>query len=430
MGSSVLAWLKRASTPEAMRALRHLVGFGASTGVSQVCGLISFLIVVNSLSLEDYGAYSFLLAIGAFLQTILPMGTTLVIVQDGSSGRTPIDELWSSQITIIAGVAITSAVLLAGALTVMHPLSPAEMTAMAGIFTASVATAMSPFPFLDVAKRQTQGALISAASDALGLVAVVVARALGVLSLPFLGLLLAFRQIAATGAQHGYYRAFVHALKWRPSPGTLKRLFALSWPVMLSAFLVQVPIQGGLVQVRTFLGEAEAGVFAVAAQALSACVILGLVAIRVLHPHIAGPRGWTPAFLRKLAGFLVCYCVGSAGAVFLLFTWLINRRMPEGYATAHQLLPTQVTIGMVIVLHSFVDLYLLTLGRSHSIFWIHGAKAIVYVAATTWVAGEYGSLAIAQAGLAACGLGLAMAVATLIVATRGRGDRFHGVPPE
>jgi PST family polysaccharide transporter len=233
-----------------------------------------------------------------------------------------------------------------------------------------------------------------------------VAYYLGAISLPLLTCFLVAKQILITTCQHAYYWRFVRKLAWAPSGPILKRMARLSWPIMVSSFLVQVPIQGGLLQVKWFRGAEEAGTFAVAAQAMAAYIMLGAIAVRVLHPHIAGPIGCHHTFVKKLLVFLIIALGGTGLIVYAIFFYLIFYQMPAEYAFAGQLLGPLVLSALLMMAHSFADLYLLTRRRSGIMLIIHAVKAAIYVAITSLAAVSFGSYGVAVGGLVACGIGL------------------------
>jgi O-antigen/teichoic acid export membrane protein len=285
-------------------------------------------------------------------------------------------------------------------------ISGVGLAILAGVLLSAVAGSLSPFPFFDIDRRQSYSAGIVTLIDVLSLLATSAAYSLDAISLPLLTCFLGAKQILITACQHAYYRMFVRKLAWAPSGPVLKRLIRLSWPIMVSSFLVQVPIQGGLLQVKWFQGADEAGTFAVAAQAMSACIMLGSIVVRVLHPHIAGPMGWHPAFLKKLVAFLILAVGGMGLIVYSIFFYLIFYQMPAEYAFAGELLGPLVLGALFIIAHSFADLYLLTRMRAGIMLIIHAVKAAAFVAITSLAAVSFGSYGVAVGGLWACGIGL------------------------
>lgn len=409
---SLLQWLRDAWTPQAQRVFLQFAGLACCMAISHACSLTNLLLVINALVPNDFGNYSVWLTVHIVLLTVLPMGTTLVIVQEGASANSSLNELWTAQMVII-GTMTLLATALAIAAASLSGIGAIHLAILAGILLSAVAGSLSPFPFFDIDKRQSQSAALVAIFDVVGLMATAAASLRGAISLPFLACLLAAKQLLTTSCQYGYYRRFVRKLAWEPSAAVLERLGRQSWPVLLSTFFVQVPIQGGLLQVNWFRDAEEAGVYAVAAQAMTACIMIGLIAVRVLHPHIAGAMGRQRTFVLKLIAFLVFTLGGIGLGVYSLFFYLISCHMPVEYAFALDLLGPIVVGALLLIVHSFVDLYLLRRGMARTMLVVHGAKAVLYFVATSLVASPFGSYGVASAGLIVLGLGPIAAAAAL-----------------
>src|SRR6476660_9492427 len=164
----VVKWIKDAWTHEAQRASRQLLDLAACMSVSHVCALTNFLLITNALDPEHFGNYSVWLTLHSFLLTVLPMGTTLAIIQEGASASASRNELWSAQIVIIGAMTLLS-VATASAVAPFSRINGVGLAILAGVLLSAVAGSLSPFPFFDIDRRQSYSAGIVTLIDVLSL---------------------------------------------------------------------------------------------------------------------------------------------------------------------------------------------------------------------------------------------------------------------
>jgi hypothetical protein len=160
--------------------------------------------------------------------------------------------------------------------------------------------------------------------------------------------------------------------------------------------------------VRYFQGQREAALMGLAQNVAGAYSLLAGLSYNILHAHISGPHGRERGFFRKVMFFAAGYYTALLAAALLGTYVLLALVLDERYLAA--LAPTCLALGAAWlgVLGLPATMYLIVRGLERPTGWIYGAGAVLFAAAGSVLAWQWGAagcaggMIVANAGV--CGM--------------------------
>jgi hypothetical protein len=179
--------------------------------------------------------------------------------------------------------------------------------------------------------------------------------------------------------QVAVFHRLVRPLRWAWDRGRAVALLR-SGKVMLATGLLQmVPLQGAVILTRLLRGERDTALYGVAFQWATVYLIAGMLALRIVQPHIVGPRGSDPAFVRRIVAFmsasiLVLWLAG-VGVAWVLAYHVLARDYSQAFGTMVVLLGT----AAAVIGAGTASLFLLRAHRERLLQVIYAGAALAYL---------------------------------------------------
>lgn len=314
-------------TEAGFRALRNLVGIGASTLLGNACAAGSLYLLTRHLSHEAFGAFIVAQTIQAYLFLVTGVGMGPVTIREAARAPDDLDAIVTAHFLLnLTAALLLGAVVALGA--VLAPLETPARWLVVILMAGNVVASLYPLPLFDLHHRQGLGTVFSLVGEVLALGALLTLTCLGPLTLPWVGLVFAGKWASVSLLQAATYHLAVRPLRWRLCRATLRRMGRSAWPTGLAALVALLPLNAGVFFVGLLRDEAEAGLYGLAYQVTFAYLIFAALGTRILQPHIAGPHGLEQSFVRKLLLFAVGYNAAVAtlalSAGFLLITLFLD----------------------------------------------------------------------------------------------------------
>jgi O-antigen/teichoic acid export membrane protein len=404
--------LKSYGTEAGRRALWNLTGSSVCAIFAQACGACGLLLLTGWLGQEGYGALGFALTLQWYLMLAGSVGSGSLVIRDGAERPAEIDAITTSYfaLTGLSSTAVCAATLIGAALA---PVTGDERWLLALVAVGTIPASASPAPLFALQHRQARAAFIGLIGEAAQLVAVFVLTRSGPPRLAAVGLIFAAKWASVALGQLVVYHLTVRRLRWSYSTAHLRQLFRSSWPMMLVALVFFVPLNAGVLMVRTLSGDAAAGVYTIAYQVANAYYAFASLAVQIVQPHISGVHGLEASFVRKLTLFAAGFFGGlallaGAGGVVLIQGLLAPAYRPATVPMAFLLLG-----ALMMLAGNIAHIYLLRFNAQRLLLAIHVTAALAY-----WAGG---ALLVARVGL------LGPAVWTAVVTAVATGACLAGV---
>jgi O-antigen/teichoic acid export membrane protein len=405
-------------TAAGKQAAYNLVWLTVLTGLAQVCGLGSFLLLNNGRPIGEFGVLAFAMTMQPCLHLIGTCGLTYILFREGVRHPQQLDEITTAA-WVIELCASMSLGLLIAAGAFVAPISPAERVLLCLIAAGNVAASMSLAPLYDVHHRQPRAAACVLLAEVVALAAFFGLWRAGNLGLAAAGAVFAGKWAFSTAAQVVVYHFTVRRVRLTTSVPVVRALVRSSAPIMLGALLAWIPVGSGVLFVRLLSGDQEAGIFAPPQQIAQVFISLGWLGIRVVHPHVAGPHGLEWSFVRKLVfftgGFLGLLFVGGlVGGVGVMWFFLA----PEYRAG---IVPLPILLGGTLLysIGTIAGAYLVILHRERSVLVANVCAGITYVVVALLLVPRLAGLGAAVATALAAAVGLTAVALSLRGYLRG-----------
>lgn len=364
--------------PAARQALHNLAGLGAFTLVSQGCAFGVLLILTSGLEQGAFGAYVFATNVLVYLVAVGGVGLVNVVVRDLGALPEREDQTTSAYVALTGAGALLVASI--GALTAgLWPVSDAERQVLAIVSLAAVPMCLSLTPLYDARHRQALAAAVMVPGDMLMLGGVAALAATGRLSASTAALMLVLKWTVTLLLQVVVFHLLVRSFRWAWDRGRAAALLR-SGAVMLATGLLQmVPLQGAVILTRLLRGERDTALYGVAFQLATVYLIAGMLALRIVQPHVVGPRGNDPAFVRRILTFMgasivVLWLVG-VGAAWILAYHVLASDYSQAFGTMVVLLGT----AAAVIGAGTASLFLLRAHRERLLQVIYAGAALVYL---------------------------------------------------
>lgn len=365
-------------TEAGRRALGNLLGLGASTALWQLSTVGVLLVLTRALDVEAFGTLVFALTTQTYLTLLGSLGCAAVVIREGVRRPGDIDAITTAFLVLTM---TSSIVVCAGSLVTVGlvPMSGRERWLLALVLVGSVPASMNLQPLFDVHHRQARGAVVGALSEVVGLLAMLWLWRTGGLTLPTVGGVYATKWALVLAGQLAVYHTTVRRLRWRYCPKDILGILRSSWPILLAALVVVVPISTGVLLVRLRSGTADAALFGLAYQVANGYLVFASVGLQVVNPHIAGPFGLHRGFLGKLALFATLLLVGL-GVLAFGGGWGVVRLLlsPVYHLAILPMVWLLVAAGLLVVAR-IAHMYLVRFDEGPFILRAHLVSALLYV---------------------------------------------------
>lgn len=374
------------------------------TGLTQAAALGTLLLLTNSLGPAGFGIFAFALSLQPYLYLGGTLGIGLVLFREGIQEPENLDQITTAaQAVGLVGSLVVGG--LAACAALLAPIAGEEQRLIGLIACGNVAACLALAPLFDVHHRQPLAAVIGLAAEVGTLLAVLTLTRTAKLGLVSVGVVFAVKWWLITAGQFVVYRLAIRPLRPVWCRKWLHRLLRSSLPLAGSTLIASLPANAGIFFVRVLGGETEAGVFGIANQAISVYLLFSHLAIRILQPHVAGPYGLDPLFLRKLIVFTglfltLLYLGGlaaSAGVILFL--------LAPTYRAA--LVPVAILLGAALLLSvgTIASSYLVVLHRERTVLRAQFVAAVVYVVTVVLLVPLLQDIGAAVAAALAAGCG-------------------------
>lgn len=254
-------------------------------------GLLIGVWVSRYLGPEQYGLYSYLLAIVALLAPFASLGLDSVVVRDLVSSPRPASQILGTAFTLkVAGSLLTLAIAVL-AITLLHPESPNEQILIAII---AAGTLVQSF---DVVDLWFQSRTLSRYTVYAKGVAFLVGTALRVLLifshaplLIFVWVAFAEIVIGSLGSSFAFWRKAMPLTDWRPNRSEASRLLKTSWPLLFSGIAVMIYMKLDIVMLTQMQGAAATGLYAAAVRLSEVWYFIPMAIVTSVSPTIIAAK--------------------------------------------------------------------------------------------------------------------------------------------
>ncbi len=410
----VRAFLRSYWTPAGRQALGNFVGLGLGLGIGHVCAFVAIVLLTRGLGPEAFGRVSFALTVQSYLFQLGGLGAGAIMIREIARRPADADRLTSSDLLLVC---VSSAVVAVGHIAVVSvlPLAADERRLHFALALGTGPLAYALIAFFDAFHRQSLSSAVLATGEVLAVMSFLVLDHQGWLALPQVGAVYAGKWAFMTLGHLAVYNGFVRRLRWAADRATVFALARSGLPVVVSSLVILLPLTSGVLLVRAFHGEAQAGVYGVATQLASGVYMVGLIGNRILHPHISGAYGLDRGFVLKLvafeAGFLLVLMALGLVAGVLATRWFL----PADYAEVPAIQGLLLAAGASILVANVAQCYLIRHHRERTMMSLNLCGAIGYVAVGLVVIPAGGTTGAAATAAVVTG---ATAAASVLVAVR------------
>lgn len=375
--SSLMSRLAPFLTTNGWQALHNLSALLIATGVAQVCGLISVLLLTRALGAERYGVLAFALTIQNYLMILGSAGLRPIILRELIRRPEALSQLWTAYITITGSLGVALALMTIAAAVFVAP-TMSEQVVLTFIAVGNIAACVTPLPFFDYRHAQSKSALIMTSAELIALLVLLALNAANTLSLPVAAIVFTLKWIGSTAWLWLGLSRRLPDLHWDWLPHEPLKLLRTSWILLLSGLLGTIPLTAGIVLVRLYHGESAAGVLGLGMYAPRALLLLVGQLNRILQPHIVGPYGFRRDFVGRLVAVYLSFlgltmACGAAG-LWLVTTYLL----PPEYYSALRCGIVMLAGSMLFALAMLCINYHLAMRRERVVFSIYCLSSAIY----------------------------------------------------
>lgn len=304
----------------------------AQQGVSTLANAIISLLIVTALSVNDFGAYSYAIAVTGIAMSIMNAGLGGLVVRHMVEHRSQNRVLMTAMImarSALAGVGY----LVAAAIALSSGSEEVLLATLLALLALFGKTLEGPEAWFLSHLRSRRTALIRVTISlllfAVRLVAIIFFPSL----LVFVALFVLEAFLSGTAILVAYLREPDSPGFSKPSIMTSLRLMRESTPLLLSGIANQITLKASVIVVQAFLGASSVAVFSVAARISELAYFLPVVFMNSLLPHLVSLKSdknesryvgtlklaYGRAFWAGVAVAVVVGCVGS-----ILIPWFFG----------------------------------------------------------------------------------------------------------
>ena len=394
--------------------------FTTFTILSHLCTLTVMLVLSNALGPEGYGAITFSLAVQSYLFLLGCQGVKQIVVYRGIQHPEQIDRLFTAHL-IVTGLAASLGawIVVIGTCLVLPP-SP-EGTLLRFLAVGNVVACLNIQPLFDAHHEQSKSAAVVLIVEAVGLFLVIRVRSVGWLSMETVGAYFVGKWVVSTIAHHLVYHHMMHRLRLRFVQADIGDLLRQGWPLLFAALVAMLPFNAGVFFLRFFHSEASVAFLGLAQQAASAYILASTIGLRLVQPHVYGPRELEKAFSCKLilvyGVFLTMLLAGMGIAAMVI----VNRLLDSAYHEA--LWPMLILLGGAFVygVGGLASAYLIRFREERYVLIANACASIFYMAAGFILIPSWSYIGAALLTVASAGLTSALLIARLWACHRTKG---------
>lgn len=392
-GGGARGLLRSFLTPTAKQALRNLVGLGICTALSQACSLGVVLLLTRALPPAEFGAVIFALNIQSYLVTLGTFGLASIIIRDLTQDSTKSNETTTAYFCIVGCSSLVTS-LIAATLTAFASVSWDERVMLWCIAVGNVAACLNLNPFFDAVHRQALSAVLLLPGDFVAFGLVLVLAETESLTLPRVGVIFASKWTITAALHALFFRRAILPFHWAWDRQRVVRMVKSGLPMMFAGLLSAIPLSGSVVLIRVFWDDQLTATYGLAFQVLAIEILIVIIVLRIIQPHISGPHGLTPQFVRQLMFVLgltlaALVLVSLAGG-WVLFYHVLRPEYQSGFEALAVLQGYLVFCGIAIAQNTYLI-------RFHNERWVrvqHIVTTSAYLA-LAFLIGRYFQLGIA-----------------------------------
>lgn len=386
----VTNWLNRTielfrsyNTEAGRTALGNLVTTTGCQVIGQGCALVSLWILTHSFSPAQYSTFAAGSVLLAYLTLIGNLSSGAIIVREGAKHPNKIDEITSAFLTLTMLCSMLGTV--ASIAVVLTLASTIDETIVFVLFAISaVPAALSPAPLYVLHHRQARVAVVIAASESVALGLIAWLYCTDTLTLERIGWVVLAKSATNTTVQFAIYYTSIRQIRLVSPQRFIIRIVSSSLPIMAAALVCFIPLSSGVFLLRGFGSEAEAGLFGLANQIANAFYSIGALGIQILLPHILGPHGIEPSFIRKLSFAAGVHFLGFAVATAVSGILVLEWVLPPDYNGAIGPMLLLILAALFLLIASLAHSYLVRFHEERFILAVHLVVAVCYVGGCIW----------------------------------------------
>ncbi|MBI4588285.1 MAG: hypothetical protein HY725_05565 [Candidatus Rokubacteria bacterium] len=335
------------------------------------------MVLTRARGVEAFGTLIFALTTQTNLTLVGCLGSAAVVIREGVQRPGDMDAIATSFLILTM---TSSIVVCAGSLAMVGllPMSDGERWLLALVVVGSVPASMNAQPLFDVHHCQARGVAVGALAEIAGLLVVLSLWRTGGLTLPAVGGVYATKWALVSAGQLLVYHTTVRKLRWRYCPADIRRILCSSWPILLAALVVVVPLSTGVLLVRLRSGPADAALFGLAYQVANGYLVFASVGLQVVNPHIAGPFGLHRGFLGKLALFASLLLVGLGVLAFAGGWGVVSLLLSPVYHAALLPMAWLLVAAALLLVARIAHMYLVRFDEGPFVLRTHLVSALLY----------------------------------------------------
>jgi PST family polysaccharide transporter len=349
----VLDWLSRAA-PGVQRVFLHTAWLSADQVIRLSVGLIVGIVVARYLGPEQFGIYSFALAVSAIAGSLSGLAADPIVTRELVTRRESRDVLGAQFILRTAGSVLAFGAMLGAALL----LTPEETGTRLVVVVAGLSLLFSPIEGITTwfqAEQRPQPAVVAK------MIVFAVASIARLMLVWWHAPLIAFAAMVAieaglnAGALAAAYQSSGERLhRWRASWARSAALFRDSWPLLLSGVSSMLYLRLDVVMVTAMRGDYETGIYSAATRLSEAWYFLPMALMSAVQPVLLRARENDPVvFQRRLNALYVLTAWASVVVAALLTvtaTPLIALLFGDRYLGAGPVLALHAWAGIAVFL--------------------------------------------------------------------------------
>lgn len=283
---------ERLSTSPLLRKLVGNTGWLFADRVLRLgVGLVVGIWVSRYLGPEQFGLYSYLIAIVALLTPLASFGLDNIVVRELVASPAAARRILGTAFVLKlsgGGAVLALAVLV---ISILHPGQPVE-----GLLIAVIAagTMVQAFDVTDLWFQSQTSARYTVYAKSTAFLAVSLLRVILILTAAplsaFVWVALLEIALGSLGSVYFYWRHALPLTAWRPAQAEARRLLATSWPLLFSGLAIMIFMKIDIIMLTQLRGEAATGLYAAALRLSEVWYFIPMTITASVTPAILASR--------------------------------------------------------------------------------------------------------------------------------------------
>ena len=375
---SISALLGSYFTEAGRNAAVNLVWLVLVTIGAQLCSMAMVYFLTTGLSQEHFGIVSFALTMQTYLMIVGMAGLPAVIIREGKQQPEQLDEITTAHFVISSLFSGTLSIVVLCTI-VFVPVSFAEKLLWLGIIIGNIAICINLRPLFDMHHQQAKVGGITLFGEVCGLVAIIIAFYMGELTIPLVGAIYAAKWLGTVLLQFVVYHLTVCRLRLHVSRAVCLHILRSSWLLMVITLINTIPLSFGVIAVRLLQSKEDTAILGLATQVNTVFLMFATIGFRIVRPHIAGPYGQTPSFIRKLGLFIIGYLSALWVGLFVLSYAAIIYLLDSAYHEAIAVIALLLLGAWLSAATRVMSMYYVDAHRERTLFVINTIVAVCFV---------------------------------------------------